>query len=252
MIEDRGHKKSVRFAGVEDEEGEEEEEAEGSETSGESSDEGGEKESDESEDEEVGQNHRVPPGPPPGPPPPGLLSGTVPPLIRAPPPAPPGPPPMLFPRMGIPPGPPPGVPPPNRPPLRGGFAPVPPRPLIPPHPNRPHIQSQAVLSARPTRNPPATSRDSRGTSSGTATISAQPQLRNMQAEVTKFMPTSLRVRRDQPKSTKGRMKPTQPFTVTAKLGTTAPPVRSVSKQPGTGAVQGDAYDAFMKEMQGLL
>ena len=48
------------------------------------------------------------------------------------------------------------------------------------------------------------------------------------------------------------MKPTQPFTVTAKLGATAPPARSVSKQQGTGAVQGDAYDAFMKEMQGLL
>lgn len=250
MIEERGQRKSVRFAGIEEEDVEEEEE-EGSRGSGESSDEGeGGEESNESGDEEEKQSHRAPPGPPPGPPP-GLLSGTAPPLIRAPPPAPPGPPPLLFPRMGIPPGPPPGVPPPNRPPLRAGFAAAPPRPLIPPNPNRPHIQSQAVLSARPTRNPTATNR-SKGSGSG-ATISAQPQLRNMQAEVTKFMPTSLRVRRDQPKFTKGRIKPVQPPIVTAKIGATAPPAQPMirgGKQQGT--VQGDAYDAFMKEMQGLL
>ena len=251
MVEERGQKKSVRFAGIEEEDGEEDEE--GSDTSGESSDEGerGE-ESNESEDEEENRSHRAPPGPPPGPPP-GLLSGTVPPLIRAPPPAPPGPPPLLFPRMGIPPGPPPGVPPPNRPPVRSGFAVAPPRPLIPPNPNRPHIQSQAVLSARPTRNPHNPPATSNKTSGSGATISAQPQLRNMQAEVTKFMPTSLRVRRDQPKFTKGRIKPVQPLTVTAKLGASAaPPPRPMARGKQQGTVQGDAYDSFMKEMQGLL
>lgn len=100
---------------------------------------------------------------------------------------------------------------------------------IPPH---------AVLSAPPTRigsgaidaKPPS------------VVISAQPQLRNMTAEVTKFMPTSLRVRRDQPKSGKPKLK----------LG-------QQEQNSGRGQrvhsgihVQGDAYDTFMHEMQDLL
>ena len=77
-------------------------------------------------------------------------------------------------------------------------------------------------------------------------ISAQPQLRNMTAEVTKFMPTSLRVRRDQPKGAKpkpkapGLMPPRQVVTQQQRL-----------KVPARG-MQGDAYDAFMKEMEGLI
>ncbi len=80
------------------------------------------------------------------------------------------------------------------------------------------------------------------TSARTAVISAQPQLRNMTAEVTKFMPTSLRVRRNHPKPSTSKLKPAVP--------TSAPPIKSATKanHPPT---QGDAYDAFMREMQGL-
>lgn len=164
-------------------------------------------------------------------------------MIQMPPPAPPGPPPLFRqgfpPHIGLPPRPPPGGPPPR-------FG-APPKPLIPPNPNRPHIQSGAVLSAPPRRNQPSTTAASESTSSGKggAIISAQPQLRNMTAEVTKFMPTSLRVRRDQPKGVKpakpkapGMMQPRQVVTQRAKI-------------PARG-MQGDAYDAFMKEMEGLI
>ena len=154
-------------------------------------------------------------------------------LQRLPPPAPPGPPPLFrqtFPtRFGIPPGPPPGAPPSGLP-LRFG---APPRPLMPP------IHSGAVLSAPPTRIHSATK-------SVSAVISAQPQLRNMTAEVTKFMPTSLRVRRDQPKATKPKLKLNQEVTQQQSTG------QIVGTGGGRVHVQGDAYDTFMHEMQGLL
>ncbi len=165
--------------------------------------------------------------------------------MQAPPPPPTGPPPMFRqqpfpPRMGLPPGPPPGLPPPSRP---GLGVPIAPQPLIPPNPNRPHIQSGAVLSAPPTRNPPSSS----GTG-GRAVISAQPQLRNIQAEVTKFMPTSLRVRRDQPKSNKVKLKAAPGSAAGAQQ---KPAVPSMSRA-SAGGMQGDAYDTFMREMEGLL
>ena len=158
----------------------------------------------------------------------------------------PPPPPLLGPgfppRIGLPPGPPPGIPPPRF----GG----PPRPLMPP--NRPHIQSGAVLSAPPTRlqgtpndeEPEITTTQSKSTS---AVISAQPQLRNMTAEVTKFMPTSLRVRRNHPKPNKMKPKPTPPTSTGI-----VPPKQIVSRKLPPGGSHGDAYDAFMNEMQGLL
>ena len=152
------------------------------------------------------------------------------------------PPPPLFPgpfptaRFGFPP-----APPPPGPPLPG-FDALPPRPLMPPH-----IPSGAVLSAPPTRvqlDKGQSSSGGSGPSSRSAIISAQPQLRNMTAEVTKFMPTSLRVRRDHPK-TKAKLKPTEDG-VARHLATGR-------TQQATGMhVQGDAYDTFMHEMQGLL
>lgn len=201
----------------------------------------------------------LPPGPPPGLPP-GLLQ--APPMIQMPPPAPPGPPPLFgqgFPRppMGLPPRPPPpGGPPPRfGPPPPSTSDPRAPKPLIPPNPNRPHIQSVAVLSAPPTRNQPSTSAEpststiSSGKQRG-AIISAQPQLRNMTAEVTKFMPTSLRVRRDQPKGTK--VKPKAPGLMQPRqVAATQQKQQPRFNVPSRG-VQGDAYDAFMKEMEGLI
>jgi len=204
----------------------------------------------------------VPPGPPPGPPPADLLAvlGLIgiemekkttksvrfaPEVVQdksddvdeesrsetvlRPPPPPPGMPPVqpLFPpsRMGALPPPPPGLPPPPN-----NFLLVPNTPRVQ---QQPHIQSQPVLKA------PASEE-----TIGSATISAQPQIRNIQAEVTKFMPTSLKVRRDQPKA------------IRKKLPTKTQGISSVSSQyTSSRAMQdetGDAYDAFMKEMDGLL
>lgn len=189
-----------------------------------SSDEDSAEEASENEDNkpepgETSKPQKDPPGPPPGQPP------TLP---RAPPPAPPGPPPPLFgqtfpPRFD--------VPPPGPPPA--------PRPLM----ATPQIHSQAVLRAAPTHV------KSGPTKPGGAVISAQPQLRNMTAEITKFMPTSLRVRRDHPKTSKPKLK----------LGQ-----QELTQQQSSGRgqlgvntdsgihMQGDAYDTFMHEMQGLL
>lgn len=159
------------------------------------------------------------------------LPPTQPPALPGvPPPAPPGPPPLLAqtfpPRFGMPPGPPPGPPP------RFGAMP---RPLM----GGTQIHSQAVVSAPPKSIQPGPM----NSQPVSAVISAQPQLRNMTAEVTKFMPTSLRVRRDQPKVTKPKLKLGQEST------------QQVSGRgigSGGAQVQGDAYNTFMQEMQGLL
>ena len=172
---------------------------------------------------------------------------------------PPGPPPPLFgqqfpPRpLGMPPGPPPGMPPPpNRPPPmagRPGFSMGPPRPLFPPNPNQPHIQSQAVLSVpekiQANMTAPVPSKP-KG-----PVISAGPQLRNIQAEVTKFMPTSLRVRRDHKLSSKSaKLKAGQSASIAPPP--LPPPLASAAGRNRPSAMQGDAYESFMKEMQGLL
>ena len=65
----------------------------------------------------------------------------------------------------------------------------------------------------------------------------------MQAEVTKFLPTSLRIRRDQPKAVKSKVR--------GPVVSVQSSTKSVSNTVTTG-IRGDAYEAFMKEMQGLL
>ena len=186
-------------------------------------------------------------------------------LAQLPPPPPPGPPPLFAPRfpppgIGIPPGPPPGLPPGLRPPAPAPSSFTPPRVPV----AQPHIQSQAVLSSLPSRQktpsssgPPlaVTLKVGRG---GGATagkggqrtvISAQPQLRNIQAEVTKFMPTSLRVRREVPKPMASKMKVAKP--PGQSVGASGVGVAS-GRGKERGGLQGDAYNAFMKEMEGFL
>ena len=80
----------------------------------------------------------------------------------------------------------------------------------------------------------------------TATISAKPQLRNTQAELTKLVPTALRVKRDQPKN-KAKLRPTGAGQETLD----SVPQVSQPKVAET-ATKDDAYALFMKEMQGLL
>lgn len=154
---------------------------------------------------------------------------------------PPGPPP------GRPPGPPPGVPPPRLPP---GMAP-PPQPLMsgmpppmgirPPPPGfmPPPMQYSAVLSKPPEISKQLEEGD------GT-TISAKPKIRNMRAEVTKLVPTALRIKRDekaqkQKKFTSSMQPSSSESDVSEKAG-------SVTDEP----TKDDVYSKFMKEMEGFL
>lgn len=124
--------------------------------------------------------------------------------------------------------------------------PVPPfgRETHPPPPVLPGMTVQPTHPAQPTAvlsAPPQLTGASESTGKDGAIISAEPQLRNTQAEVTKFMPTSLRVRRDQPRAAKP--KPTQSVPI-RRLKTGQAIANSVTKD--------DAYAQFMKEMEGLM
>ena len=188
----------------------------------------------------------TPPGPPPGLPgiPPGPPPGIPPPLMRPPPP-PSGLPPR--PPFGGPPGPPPGPLPPHL--MPPAMPPHPPQPSAPPTSTPHHIKSPAVISAAPTiAAPPVKNPEVEPPPQESATITAEPKLRNTKAEITKFMPTSLRVRRENPKNMKPKLKPQNPLLGSA--STNSQPKGSTKQ--GQLMAQGDAYDAFMREMSGLL
>ena len=264
-------KRSVRFAGAEDEEKEKE---------GADDDEGEEETSESDSDGEEFDPDALPES---------LNTKSAISLPHVPPPPPSGPPPLFTPRfpppgVRLPPGPPPGLPSSLRPPPplpRGSMSfpnvphPPPHLPTIPPpsHLTQPHIQSQAVLSSRQQQQqqqqPSFSQSYSTGSSSGELKtsnkesagttrgrkgpiISAQPQLRNIQAEVTRFMPTSLLVRREVPKPTAGKIKTMKPLQgVTSGAGSGGLMNRGRESGRG-GGVQGDAYNAFMREMEGIL
>ncbi|XP_075039888.1 WW domain-binding protein 11 [Mixophyes fleayi] len=208
----------------------------------------------------------MPPGPPPGAPPflrPPGLRGPPPRLLPpGPPPGrPPGPPP--GPPPGLPPGPPPRGPPPRLPPPAPPGMPPPPRPmmrppLVPPpgtappglYPPTP-LANPGVLSAPPSLIQRPKSDESGATieKKATTTISAKPQITNPKAEVTRFVPTALRVRRENKGAggvTIPQRKPEEEVTR---------PVPKVGPKIGTPMpvqTKDDMYEAFMKEMEGLL
>ncbi|XP_055847013.1 WW domain-binding protein 11 [Episyrphus balteatus] len=154
-------------------------------------------------------------GGPPLPPPAGL----PPPMMFRPPPLRPGIPPNFG--MRMPPGPPPG----GRPGMGGmprmniRMPPGPP-PGMPPrmmhNKNQPHKDTKGVT-----------------------TITAKPQIRNLSADVTRFVPSALRVKREDNKRPQTKIKQ---FTQEPK------PISEMNK----GATKDDAYMQFMNEMQGLL
>lgn len=72
------------------------------------------------------------------------------------------------------------------------------------------------------------------------TIEAKPQIRNLAADVTRFLPTSLRVKRDDKKKSSSISR------IAERLPETQPPRTSQLK------TKDDAYMQFMQEMQGLL
>lgn len=96
-----------------------------------------------------------------------------------------------------------------------------------------------------------------GAAGGGATISAKPQIINPKTEVTRFVPTTLRIRRDkaggggvEKGGRKGEdMAPKQQAMSTpASSGT---PGQPSAPQPSM-KTKDQMYDAFMKEMEGLL
>lgn len=77
-------------------------------------------------------------------------------------------------------------------------------------------------------------------------ISAKPQIRNTQAELTKLVPTSLRIKREAPK-TKAKGKGGETFE-TVPSHYPRQPEQNIEGQ----ATKDDAYAMFMREMEGLL
>ncbi|XP_052406478.1 WW domain-binding protein 11-like [Carassius gibelio] len=233
-----------------------------------------------------------PPGPPPGAPPflrppglPGALRGPIPRMLPpGPPPGrPPGPPP--GPPPGLPPGPPPRGPPPRLPPpAPPGMPPPPPPRMAPPLSMFPPPLNPNVLSAPPSLRqkspvvtgsssdstplappargsvhqmppPPGTTAtiEKRATVSGPgassappggATISAKPQIINPKTEVTRFVPTALRVRRDRAPGRRDE-EPSKPAVA-------AKPLQPPGAAPPGIKTKDQMYEAFMREMEGLL
>lgn len=69
-----------------------------------------------------------------------------------------------------------------------------------------------------------------------ATITAKPQIRNLSADVTRFVPSALRVKREDKKAKTGaKIQPQRPADI-----------------PKQAPTKDDAYTQFMKEMEGLL
>ena len=144
--------------------------------------------------------------------PPPLRPGIAPPGVRLP----PGPPPGRPAGMRMPPGPPPGVPPPRMGGPRMGMRP-------------PGVGG--VVSA----GPQLFSKDN---AKKPTVIQAKPQMRNLMSDVTRFVPTNVKVRREDGLKRKPDqavfVKPTQP------------------SQPIPRQGKDDAYAQFMKEMEQIM
>ncbi|XP_074648188.1 WW domain-binding protein 11-like [Tubulanus polymorphus] len=192
-----------------------------------------------------GTHSGLPPGPPPG----------VPPVMYRPPlprPGVGGPPRMLPP--GPPPGRPPGIPSGGLP--RGPIPRAPPGVLpqqiirqpstvISPSNASSHNMTPApsqmnpnVLSAPPSIMKPLKSEEEK---KNLATIEAKPQIKHQIGDVTKFMPTSLRVKRDTKAKTSKVPNKNEMYSV---LSRPAPQTMSKTKD--------DVYDMFMREMEDFL
>lgn len=116
----------------------------------------------------------------------------------------------------MPPGPPPGLPPPR---LMHGH-----------HKQHPQNPIHNTLTAAPQLTKDSTK--------GMTTITAKPQIRNLSADVTRFVPSALRTKRDEKKVQKPK--------------SYIPDYRTQPEAAAKGTTKDDAYMQFMREMQGLL
>lgn len=159
------------------------------------------------------------------PPPPHMFAPTG---IRLPPGPPPG-------RPLMPPGPPPGLPP--RMPIR--MPQVAPRIIRLSGPSNQNVQmvQPNVLSAAPQLI------DRSSSSKQGVTISAKPQIRNLSADVTRFVPVALRVKRED-------KKPKQNPSAFARE--MKQKEYTMHQNALAGATKDDAYKLFMQEMEQLL
>lgn len=158
---------------------------------------------------------RLPPGPPPGRP--NL---------------PPGPPPGLPPRLGmrLPPGPPPGIPPRL---IR--------LPMMP-QTSGPAAVAAAAAAGNPNVLSAAPQLINRQDGKQSATIMAKPQIRNLSADVTRFVPSTLRVKREDKKAK----------SITRAMLVNELKQQEMAAKPTNTVTKDDAYMQFMKEMEGLL
>ncbi|KAK9882703.1 hypothetical protein WA026_022754 [Henosepilachna vigintioctopunctata] len=154
---------------------------------------------------------------------------------------PPGPPPG---RPLLPPGPPPGLPPPRLP-IR--LPPAPPRIIRIPGPPPTIPVSSSITLATPnvlSAGPQLISRSESGSAKQGATISAKPQIRNLSADVTRFVPSALRVKREDKK---------QKPNARALVHELKQKDIHLHQQAMAGQhTKDDAYKQFMEEMQNLM
>ncbi|XP_076264670.1 uncharacterized protein LOC143198929 [Rhynchophorus ferrugineus] len=171
----------------------------------------------------------LPTNPPPTVPPPMLFTGSG---IRLPPGPPPG-------RPLMPPGPPPGLPP--RLPL--GIPGAGPRLIrIPAPPLVTGPQSMAQPKSNVLSAAPQLINRNESTKQG-ATISAKPQIRNLSADVTRFVPSALRIKREEKKN-----KP-----VTSLVRELKQKEINLNNALAAGQhTKDDAYKQFMQEMESLM
>jgi len=140
-------------------------------------------------------------------------------------------------------------PPPPMPPMmqqRMQFMHPPPPHMMPPPPGPPRIRFNnrftrppSMLLQGPSRQPPLAQTSKSGSEkiSSEAMIQAKPQIRSLSADVTRFVPVSVKMKKDTgPSSSRPQWPPAQ----------VAHPV-----QPRK-STKDDAYSEFMKEMEGLL
>jgi len=100
-----------------------------------------------------------------------------------------------------------------------------------------------VLSAPPSIMKLPTKLPGALTDKSGATIEAKPQLKHPIGDVTRFMPTALRVKRET-RDAKGRL---------IKTASGKDESSNVKQNPQISApTKDDAYDAFMREMENLL
>lgn len=144
-----------------------------------------------------------------------------------------------------------GIPPPRpgmmRPPLVPPLGPAPPG-LFPPAPlpNLGVLSAASNLIQRPKADDTSAATIEK---KATATISAKPQITNPKADITRFVPTTLQVRWENKGAAAAPQRKSEDDSAVP-LAKTAP--KSGPSVPVSVQTKDDVYEAFMKEMEGLL